>query len=69
MACETPFVPTEVALKEFLVSSIEVSRLASMIYGISKNHGEGVGCSETPGKKKQNPEESMKSSSYTKEEF
>jgi len=42
-----------------------------MIYGISKNHGEGIGCSETPDKKKQSPKESMNlsSSSYMKEEF
>jgi len=42
----------EEVFQEFLSSSIGRTTLASMIYVISKNHGEGIGSSEAPRKSK-----------------
>lgn len=49
----------ELALQEFLANSIGRSKLASMIYGLSKNHGEGIGFSEAPCKMMLTLEKSM----------
>jgi len=45
----------EEVFQEFLSSSIGRTTLASMIYVISRNHGEGIGSSEAPRKSKSQP--------------
>jgi len=35
----------EIALEDFIMSSIDRSRVASMIYNIYKNNGKGIGFS------------------------
>jgi hypothetical protein len=57
----------EEVFQEFLSSSIGRTRLASMIYVISMNHGEGIGISEAPRKKKSLEDQKSASNVYTKE--
>jgi hypothetical protein len=57
----------EEVFQEFLSSSIGRTRLASMIYVISMNHGEGIGSSEAPRKKKTLEDQKSASNVYTKE--
>ena len=59
----------EEVFQEFLSISIGRTRLASMIYVISRNHGEGIGSSEAPRKKKTSEEQKSAFNVYTKEEY
>jgi len=36
----------EIALEDFIISSIDRSKVASMIYSIYRNNGKGIGFSE-----------------------
>jgi len=40
-----PFSNHEIALEDFIMSGIDRSRVASMIYNIYKNNGKGIGFS------------------------
>jgi hypothetical protein len=62
-----PLTNHEEVFQEFLSSSIGRTRLASMIYVISMNHGEGIGSSEAPRKKKTLEDQKSASNVYTKE--
>lgn len=36
----------EMALQEFIITDFNMTKLASMIYGVSRNKGEGIGYSQ-----------------------
>ena len=52
-------------LEEFIIDGVDRSKLASMIYGVSRNKGEGIDLSEkAPPKRMQIPEKSKKPPFY-----
>ena len=58
---DRPLTKYDTALKEFILDGNDISKLASMIYGVSINNGEGIGfATESPFKKVQIPMKTKK---------
>lgn len=40
---DKPLSEHEMGLQEFIITGFEINKLASMIYGVTKRRGEGIG--------------------------